>query len=90
MSSLLEMSPSIPCTPLFSVATCSTRYRVRATNATRAPRARHSLTSAKPKPEVPPVMAIRTPFKLFNVLPIVNALLSKEHPLLSRKVTTEP
>ena len=38
------------------------------------------------KPEVPPVMAMRTPFKSFNTSFIANALLSKEHPLLSRRL----
>src|SRR3954452_17974091 len=60
MSCLRAMSPTMPCARGCSAARRSTRWRSRATNATSAPPASSSRTSASPRPEVPPVTATRT------------------------------
>src|SRR5437667_5469984 len=62
MSSLRDTSPTMPIAPGCSCATRSTPSRPRATKATRAPRAISSRTSARPRPEVPPVTATLAPW----------------------------
>ena len=61
MSDFKETSPTIPWTPANSFATCSTRVRVRATNATRAHARTIRARRASPSPDVPPEIATRKP-----------------------------
>jgi hypothetical protein len=61
MSSFFDTSPTMPCASGNSRNTRSTPSRPRATKATRARRFDSSWTSARPSPEVPPVIATRRP-----------------------------
>src|SRR5436190_1861806 len=51
----------MPCEPWCARVTLATRPASRATNATRAPRPSHSPSRANPRPDVPPVIATRSP-----------------------------
>ena len=64
VSSFRDTSPVMPWVPGCCCPTSCTRSPLRATNATAAPRSRSAPTSAKPSPDVPPVMATRRPFNV--------------------------